>query len=1243
MKLKKLLIHLYIYFLNAILGNYYSNSKEIFKFECEEQKANNFQKDLIYSSLSPEFSTINNDNLDDQANFNFEANEMEKIINPGEVQSLDLFKNFIYTFDINLSKISGDLLIHFYPLDCKIIIAGINIANNNTFEIERISNYEYGAYYVKVPKDELNITKFKIKTLKNSIQEYNYNRTLHLIINSFEYTNSNSNLTTKEKEPTLLNFNNLLDKINLLYNTSDTGNDLYPISFYFFIKERVEFKISISNTENKTIEKIIYYKDRIIIDRNFTHKNTYLKISIEKLEKEKDAVMISKAVGDYFKPIYFRKNILNIGFIPSGVYYQYYYMEIFKGEEGEITLNNKRYNGKLIAKLVKRGENNDSAIFNYSNYPRENESKLFDSKTDYLKYNDYAQKLILDLSKINDICKEDGCYLLISYYSIYFHKKEKNSKITGTEFSLVSCIFEEEEFRTQLINIPLNEYIIGSFDTKSINIHYYTIYIPDNSTDIIYELHYNNIVTSAEKGIKIFNPYKIKSFNRLEYGDLVINIQPKELKLKYFAGQYITFALSSYTNYLQIDNTYYYFRILQKKSDNNYLIYPLDTTKVNTCKTTKMNETFSCFYVIENKYNDLYNDLIINLIGKENRYYEIGLAEYNGNYYSIELEDLKYKVLNNYNNIKYTFFKFDNNSLSNSKFTLVKIQTNSSEINNISILVNFYDNSSFFPFFNLYSYQLVYLNYQENCSFYFDIITNNDYRFIVNNTIGTGEICGNNNCEYYKYYIKIQKRVLSFPITEEMKSILFLNNKDNDPLVFNAKFGGLFRNIIIAELTFSSNYRSELRELPIAYYLKEIDYKGADINIHFNLSNLNETIKERDIIIKGFEISYDIIKLLADRRFLKYDFVQPIMGKIDERSNYALIVFDTDKKENNKKDKYYLIVIDYERSNSKEISLEINANAKNDSQYSLPFNKYISGSFNLSNKEVLSQKYYINEEKRESKNCFTIEFSSNYENIGLDFTNSNIELNNNNRESNEGFYKYNVCINYAKGSENFIIVRLEGNNHISGDNKKYLKNVNYILRYYYKSNIEEVDHIFKFNAIKEFKNNSLTITITNENDCNTYSGNFKFTYIFYVYEKKRIIKNEVIKTIAPINSEKIYLNTTYDNKTFNQSIYTPDNLIYDEEYIGSAFIRVQNNDSSEESYYLYTFDIPKKKKKKKEIKLAEIIIAIIFVIITVIIIVICVKYRKIVKKNKSLEEKVNSISFSNKEEEINPEDTFPLI
>ena len=270
-------------------------------------------------------------------------------------------------------------------------------------------------------------------------------------------------------------------------------------------------------------------------------------------------------------------------------------MEIFKGEEGEITLNNKRYNGKLIAKLIKRGRINDNSFFNTSKYPKENENI---SEIDYLKYNDYAQKIVLDLSKINNVCEENGCYLLITYYSTYLHKKAYDAKIIGTEFSLIGCIFEDVEVRGQLINIPLDEYIMGSFDTSSINIHYYTVYIPDNSTNIVLELHFNNIIAFAQKGINNFNVFKLISFIKIESGDLVINIYPTDLQLDHFAGQYITFAFSSYTNYLQIDNTYYYFRILQKQSFNDNLIYPLDTTKINTCEPTVINQISSCFFVI---------------------------------------------------------------------------------------------------------------------------------------------------------------------------------------------------------------------------------------------------------------------------------------------------------------------------------------------------------------------------------------------------------------------------------------------------------------------------------------------------------------------------------------------------------------------------------------------------------------------------------------------------------------------
>ena len=382
----------------------------------------------------------------------------------------------------------------------------------------------------------------------------------------------------------------------------------------------------------------------------------------------------------------------------------------------------------------------------------------------------------------------------------------------------------------------------------------------------------------------------------------------------------------------------------------------------------------------------------------------------------------------------------------------------------------------------------------------------------------------------------------------------------------------------------------------------------------------------------------DLIKLLADKRFLKYYFNQPIIGQFDERSNNALIVFDKDTKDNNKKDEYYLIIIDSETTISEEISFDILAISKDDSQYSLPINEYISGSFNLINNEVQSQKYYINDAKKDKDNYFIIEFSSNYENIEIDFIN--------NTDSNKIFlnktnigriYKYKIKIEYNEAIDNYFLVKLKEHQTIKGDNKKYLQNANYILRYFYEDDIEEIYNFFKFNAIKEFTNNSFIIRINKDIDQKIYSGNYsdnyEFTYIFYIYENESILKNELIDTIAPIDSEKTYLDIAYDNETFSQKNITLDN-IYDKEYTGSVFLIVQDiNDKNKKSYYSYTFNISKNEKKKKKLKLAEILISIIFVIIIIIIIIICIKYRNVIKRNKTLEEKVNSISFSENGEE----------
>ena len=870
-------------------------------------------------------------------------------------------------------------------------------------------------------------------------------------------------------------------------------NYIYPISISFFIKERVKFKITVSYNEDKSIEKIISYIDRIVIEPDFIPKNasSYLKISIEKIDKQKDAVMIAKVIGNYFAPIYFQKNILNIGFIPSGIPKQYYYMEVFKGEEGKIILNNKKYYGTLKCKLIQKGGNNDNIIYNISEYSDDEAHSLSE---DHLEYNQYSQKLELDSKKIGKLC-EDGCYLLITYIPNNFY----NGKIIGTDFTLLSIISEELEDRAQLINIPLNEYIFGTFnDSLSINIHYFTVYFPDNSTDILFELNSNKISVYAEKGIKRFNIYNNKDyFNRYNYTK---KYTYKNFELDYFGGQYITFALSN--NYIT-ENKYYYFRILQRNSSNDYLIYPLDTNKVNLCKTTKNNGIFSCFFLIDNIYKDLSNDIIISALENENLNYTAYILESNENIYSIDIYNLSNKIEQIENNV--AFFKIDKNKYVDSKYILINIQSNKN--GNLQIIANFYNSYTFYPTFNLYSYQLIYLNSHEKCSFTSSSIDDNKYRMVINNIYGIGDICAG-NCSINSFNLKIRgKRILSFPITvkEEMKNIKFFNKLDGNQLLFLVQINSEIVNSLIEELTFSSNYpETTNKKFPFAYILKEIEYKGSDINIYFNFTNKNKKIEEKNIIIKGYALDYEFIKMLNNKRFLRQNFSDLIKGKFDERSNFGLIVFDKEniEKYKNLEDTYYLIVIDSENINS-NISLNIQAISKNDSQFSLSINKYIGGSFNLKNNNIQSQQYYIKGLEKAQLNIFTFEFSSNYENIGLDFGNN---IKNISEEKFGGIKKYNVCINYSIESENYFFVSLKGNNTNNGENNNYLENVNYILRYYPTEKGNEFNYKFDFEGIKELKNNYCELTIKNKNFNTNFSGKYKFTYIFSIFKEKKMKK-----------------------------------------------------------------------------------------------------------------------------------------
>ena len=832
-----------------------------------------------------------------------------------------------------------------------------------------------------------------------------------------------------------------------------------------------------------------------------------------------------------------------------------------------------------------------------------------------MKYKEYSQNLTFNITQTNRCT--DGCYLLITYYSIYFSDKNSNRKIIGTEFTLLSILMEDEnEIKSQIVNIPLNEHIFGIIDSSSHNIHYYSIFIPEKTNDIVLESDLNNKNNRLyiTKGINKFNIYKIKYF--IETSG---NFTKNEIDL--IGGQYFTFAVATNRNR---DSNYYYFKISQANSTNNILIYPLDTSKETICDTIKINETYSCFLFIDNIYKDLYNDIIIYVYGNKKVNYTAWFEENNeSNIYSIDIENLKNKKSITSNN---TYLKINKKEYVNSKYIIIHIKYNQKE--RLNILTSYYDNLISFPSLQIFSYQLVYLNNNEEYTFKFDYSIHNQYRILINNTFGNGIICFNEDCSVNQSMIS-GKRTLSFIVQNETKNINKIKNI-NEVAVFIVKMEyGLF-NPLIEELRFDSYSNNKFQDsFPIGFFLYDLHNNGVDINFFFKFNNsINDNT---EIIINGGLIEYQ--RLRQNNNNLTIDRYLKINGRFDNRTNSGLIVFEKEMIGKELSSSLYNCITI--KSNT-EFYLEIHAFSKNDLNYlSIPFNKYISGRFSLKN-QIQSQKYYFNfiNDTQISDKEFIIEFSSNHENISLEFSDkiSNYE----NNGSDGIFKKFVVEFNNNEDSENYFEVKLNNSiiNNTEGYNMEY---ANYIIKFYPKSDEEDIKfeliHDNKDDIISKQSGNSTYILNFKINYNYEVIENYEFTYILNIYEKEEIFQNELINTIATIESKPIYSNITSNKKNITSLSYSLDFLTYKVEYEVSVFVIIQNKKIKEKkNYRSYNYTITKKNKKDSNNLIVTLIIitAIIFIAIPVLILIS--KYRNIMKKNKELEEKVKTISFSGENE-----------
>jgi hypothetical protein len=132
-------------------------------------------------------------------------------------------------------------------------------------------------------------------------------------------------------------------------------------------------------------------------------------------------------------------------------------------------LHDKRKNGKLVSK-----------IFNQERFPEIKDFKNISNEKFDDEFDEYSQKLSFNTTDCKNI--NNKCYLLITYG--YSGSSNNLSNIIGTEYTLLTRIWDKFEFISDIVNIPLNEYVFGNLDEKSVNHHYYTIFIPEDSEDI---------------------------------------------------------------------------------------------------------------------------------------------------------------------------------------------------------------------------------------------------------------------------------------------------------------------------------------------------------------------------------------------------------------------------------------------------------------------------------------------------------------------------------------------------------------------------------------------------------------------------------------------------------------------------------------------------------------------------------------------------------------------------------------
>ena len=804
-----------------------------------------------------------------------------------------------------------------------------------------------------------------------------------------------------------------------------------------------------------------------------------------------------------------------------------------------------------------------------------------EASSNKLKFDNHFLKLSFKLKETKQC--EEGCYLLITYT----HENFDYNQTIGAEFTLLVRIWDKEEIGSQIINIPLNEYIFGEFEEDSINHHYYSLSIPKTTEKIYIQYEGNNIDGFISNGKKIKNTLRIfdntKNLNITKKKmNLICNkTLLKELKIK----DSISFAFRPKKYFSKI-LSFYYIRILLKEKNKN-ITYFLDSNLGNICFPQKdiNRKEYFCKCRLKNNYKELSLD---NYITASNEIKN----------FSIDNEEIRKQAkINNEGNLIKINIKFN---VTVSYLDLIFFFNNSKPVN---ILSNFYKNKSGInP--QIYSSEMFYIKQK----MYFNFNLKQRFSLIASYIDGDGEIEYKNIT--FQANINFQEKPLLFLINKTIENIIFtpkeINENSDKALLFFIKFNYIVERKNVKEINRDKTLIEivRLKDLPIKYYLKcEEGNSKEKININFRIINF-----------KYEHNTFEIKGCLNNKTNMNFQLENDniISGSYDEQYKIGILNI-----KNCNNSKYFLIEIDSPlKILDDQILIEILAMSKIDNRYSLlPINKYITDIDDSNEgKEYLIK---INKKYVAGKNI-SVEFIPYCKEMKLE---------------SDTILKEEKDINYGMVKK-YRITEHKDKITLKVKTFQNISNCYYLLRYYFSTEKKEKKYNFNeklFHAKKVRNKNDIIldfngIEIINNN--NRIGTNFKIYGLLYKYEDD--IKNAFMNSSSQNEIARDQKNFEEDNDfRFNLSFndiktYDNDNYIY---YLQIKIYSRERNNLFFDDFLMYKEEINLRDLFSTNNKLLFILLVfIIGIIIIIIIFTIIIFIMK--KKNANLKKKVLVTSFS---------------